>query len=240
MPPSLERVVELRRGIRACQRCVLRQEATAPIPPRGPRDAELVIVGEAPGLTEDKEGKPFVGAAGHLLERALKSAGIDPAGVVFANTACCYPKTTKTPEREHIEACATNLRAVLSAWAPTIIVACGKTALSAFYWDLRGDLGLLHGRPLFWSDERFPADGGGRFSATLWPTYHPASALPSRTPKYETTIIEDLKAVVRYHRDGENGWPTDCWVCGGELHDWDPRGLARCEQHAQTQGHLFA
>lgn len=251
--PTTERILEVRAGLRACVRCPLRSEASQVVVPRGPGDAELVVVGEAPGKTEDIDGKPFVGAAGHLLAGAMREAGIEPNGVVYTNSALCYPKKSNTPNRSHLDSCSTNLRAVLSAWAPSIIIAAGQTALSAFWWDLKGDLSKLHGRPLFYSQERLPADipktcsfcerdgrpcSCNRFTSTVWPTYHPASALSSRNPQYRSIIVNDLTNLTRYHRYGQNEWPSDCWVCGGELYDWDPRGLARCETHSQLQGTL--
>lgn len=237
--PDRARTLELRAGIRACARCDLRSECTEPVVPRGPLEAELLVIGEAPGKTEDREGRPFVGAAGSILNSCLTQAGIEPKDILFANSACCYPSNTHTPERNHIVACRTNLNAVLSAWSPSIIVVAGRVALSSFWWDLRNDLAALHGRPLHYVGERLPADGGGVHRATVWPTYHPASAIPSRSPQLKQTIIEDLKNLVAYHRDGHNEWPTDCWICGKDFYDFDERGLGRCELHSRVQGELF-
>lgn len=104
-----------------------------------------------------------------------------------------------------------------------IILTVGHEALGSIWPDLSGNLKQLHGRPLFYKQK-----------SIVWPTYFPVkTALP--------TIKEDLNNLVAYHRDGKDAWPEDCWLCGGELHDWDEkgRGLGRCRLHAQTQGVLF-
>lgn len=243
MVATVESLLQVRRIIRDCNRCALRSECACPVPPRGPAAAELLVLGEAPGKMEDEDGRPFVGPAGMLLRGCLDEAGIDHRKLAYANPVNCYPSRTRTPTPDHLAACQSNLHMILSAWAPSIILAMGRVAISSLWPDLKNDLALLHRdgvRPMIWDQKRHLGHGGGRVYATVWPTYHPASALKGRNPHYRDIIVEDMKALVHYHKTlgGKGEWPSDCWVCGEELYVFDDRGLALCQTHAATQGQL--
>lgn len=127
--------VELRISIKTCTACGLSEKGTLPVPWSG--DAPLAIIGEAPGETEDKQGKPFVGPAGQLLRRAIDRVfGEHPSGekvsdyLSYLNVVCCYP--SRTPRASEVKACQPNLEAQLAILKPAYAVIVGGVALGAF------------------------------------------------------------------------------------------------------------
>jgi uracil-DNA glycosylase len=119
----------------ACTRCHLYRNATQTVFGAGPEDARLVLVGEQPGDQEDKQGKPFVGPAGLLLDRALEAAGIDRREAYVTNAVKHFKfeprgkrRIHKKPDRPEIDACHWWLERELALLAPEIVVAMGATA----------------------------------------------------------------------------------------------------------------
>ena len=132
------------------------------VPGVGPLDADLVLVGEAPGATEVEEGEPFVGQAGRQLNAALEAAGVDRSAVYVTNVVKVRPPDNRTPHVAEIEAWWPVLEAELDRVDPAVVVTLGNTATRAL---LDTDEGItdLRGRRIDWN---------GR---VLVPTYHPAS-----------------------------------------------------------------
>jgi len=128
---------ELRAAAASCQGCDLHENATQTVFGAGPADARVVIVGEVPGDQEDREGEPFVGPAGRLLDRALAEAGIDRSLVYVTNAVKHFKfvpaergkrRIHKTPLRTEVVACRPWLDAELDRLGPDLVVALGATA----------------------------------------------------------------------------------------------------------------
>src|SRR6478672_11572501 len=121
-----------------CRRCALWEHATQAVPGKGPRHAPMMIVGEQPGDQEDLQGKPFVGPAGAMLDRALEEAGVDRKKVYVTNAVKHFKweprgkrRVHKKPNALQIAACRPWLDAEIAAVRPTIIVCLGATAAQA-------------------------------------------------------------------------------------------------------------
>jgi uracil-DNA glycosylase family protein len=182
----------------ACRGCELYRDATQVVMGRGDPAARLMLVGEQPGDSEDRQGKPFVGPAGRLLVDALREAGVDPGAAYVTNAVKHFRFTTKgkqrihaSPSRWHVTACGPWLLAELDAVRPELVVALGATAGQALFGP-GFRVGTSRGRvlepPAGWSI-------GGRppmFAATA----HPSSVLRSRTPDEDrAALVADLKVV---------------------------------------------
>lgn len=124
-PPVLD---EIHRLVRECKRCPLHKTRKKPVPGEGPANARMVIVGEAPGAQEDATGRPFVGAAGKLLDKALQHNGIRRDDVFITNVVKCRPPGNRVPRHDEAVACLPYLVGQLRAIKPVIVLALGATA----------------------------------------------------------------------------------------------------------------
>jgi DNA polymerase len=151
-----------------CTRCPLAATRGQVVFGSGNPDAELLLVGEAPGFHEDQSGVPFVGQAGQLLERLLASIGLDRSDVYVANLLKCRPPQNRDPLPEEIAACEPHLFRQIELIRPTVVAALGNVATRL----LSGrDVGItrVHGQ------EQQVTLGGK--AVVLYPLYHPAAAL---------------------------------------------------------------
>ena len=160
----------LRAAEAACTRCPLYKHATQVVPGEGPARARIMLVGEQPGDQEDKKGQPFVGPAGHILDKALADAGIE-RGIVFVTNAVKHFKFAprgkrrlhKRPNAYEIDRCHWWLDFERKLVKPDILVALGATAV-------RSVAGRPH--PINTIRGRFmPLADGGRMMATIHPSY---------------------------------------------------------------------
>jgi uracil-DNA glycosylase family 4 len=133
------------------------------VPGQGSPHADIMFIGEGPGLNEDKQGTPFVGAAGKFLNTLLESIELSRETVFITNMVKCRPPNNRDPQPEEKAACAHYLDAQIAAIAPKIIVPLGRHALAR--WFPNESIGKLRAHP-----KEF--DG-----ITLFPLYHPAAAL---------------------------------------------------------------
>jgi DNA polymerase len=143
----------------------------------------FVLVGEAPGATEDETGRPFVGRSGALLDLLLGEAGLSRSEAAVLNIVKCRPPANRTPKRPEVARCSGWLRRQLELLDPPVVVALG---LSSAKWFLgpRTVLGEVRGRPHAWE---------GR---SVWATYHPSAAIrfgPNGVPR--AGLLADLTAV---------------------------------------------
>src|SRR5690606_16285087 len=115
----------------ACTRCRLHEGRTRSVFSRGTPDAEIVFVGEGPGYHEDQQGKPFVGAAGQLLDKMIAAMGLSPDEVYICNAVKCRPPDNRKPEPDEMAACAPYLQQQLEIIQPKVIVALGATGVQA-------------------------------------------------------------------------------------------------------------
>lgn len=191
----------------------------------------------APGIQEDREGRPFVGSSGNLLRHLLKETGF-PKDVAFANAVSCFPGRIPggdaKPTTSQLEACRRHLTAQIDVIQPRYIFLVGGTALEAFRPDV--SLSNLHGRPMFYDGH----DLGHKlsyvpFGIVAWTIYHPAAAI--RQKKFEMLIRDDLRTFWEWRRVGEP-WPDTCYVCLREFEEFDRWGVPWCKLHAMRQGML--
>lgn len=174
---------------RACRACSMRDECEGPVPAEGPMDAEVALIGEAPGRNEDRTGLPFRGAAGKFLDSLLRSQNIDRERVWVSNMSKCRPKGNRTPTPEEARFCASRwLEVELNMVKPRIIATLGDVATSYFLGP--GTMYERHGKPL-------DAMNG---LPILLPIYHPASGLYDKRDNRLAQIMDDftvLGALVR-------------------------------------------
>jgi uracil-DNA glycosylase len=139
------------------------EQATNLVPGEGSPTAAVMLVGEAPGASEDKAGRPFVGSAGRLLERLLAEAGLRREDVYITNVVKARPPGNRDPHRDEVAHHLPWLDAELEALQPRVVVPLGRHALAHFAPDLK--ISQAHGRPI---------EVAGR---TVVPWFHPAAAL---------------------------------------------------------------
>jgi len=151
-----------------CMRCALAEGRTQVVFGQGNRDAELALVGEAPGFHEDREGVPFAGRAGELLERLLGGVGIAIEDVYLATVLKCRPPGNRDPLPEEIAACEPHLYAELELVQPRVVASLGSFATTLLSGRSLG-ITRVHG-------QEQSVTLGGR-SVVLYPLYHPAAAL---------------------------------------------------------------
>ncbi len=168
----------------SCTRCRLAQGRTQVVYGVGNPDADLMFVGEAPGFHEDKQGYPFVGSAGKLLDRLLEGIGLTRGDVYIANVLKCRPPGNRDPQPDEIEACESHLFRQLELIQPKLVATLGNFATKLLSGKPTG-ITRVHGRPQ-------EALVGGR-SVTLYPIYHPAAAL--YTPAMLKTLEEDFARI---------------------------------------------
>jgi uracil-DNA glycosylase len=167
--------------IAACTRCRLAQGRTQVVFGSGSPTADLLFVGEAPGFHEDKQGVPFVGQAGRLLEELLTEIGLARQDVYIANVLKCRPPGNRDPQPDEIEACEPHLFRQIELIEPVVIATLGNFATK-----------LLSGRPIgitrVHGQEQQVTVGGRR--VLLYPLYHPAAAL--YTPRMLDVLRSDF------------------------------------------------
>ena len=155
----------------ACTRCRLAEGRTQVVFGAGNPHADLMFVGEAPGFHEDKNGVPFVGQAGKLLDGLLAGVGLERDDVYIANVLKCRPPGNRDPQADEIEACEPHLFRQIELIEPKVIATLGNFATK-----------LLSGRPLGITrvhGQEQELTIAGR-SVVLYPLYHPAAALYTR------------------------------------------------------------
>lgn len=177
-PQTLE---ELKNSIAGCQKCNLAGNRTNVVFGEGNPLALLMFIGEGPGADEDRLGRPFVGAAGQLLDRILVACGITRGEVYIANIVKCRPPGNRVPLREEAEACLPYLRRQIELIKPRIIVLLGSTALQ-YLVGSEARITKMRGQ---WLDQPF--------GARVMPTYHPAALL--RDPGKKRPAWEDFQKI---------------------------------------------
>jgi uracil-DNA glycosylase len=165
--------------VAVCTNCALALGRTQVVFGSGDPEADLMFVGEAPGFHEDKQGVPFVGAAGKLLDQLLGEIGLTRADVFVANVLKCRPPGNRDPLPEEIEACESHLFHQIELIQPRVVATLGNFATK-----------LLSGRPTgitrVHGQEQETTLGGRR--VLLYPIYHPAAAL------YTPRMLEVLRS----------------------------------------------
>ena len=163
---------ELQAKVRACTLCGLHRGRTQTVFGVGRRDARLFVIGEAPGADEDRQGEPFVGRAGQLLNAMLRSIGLPRAEVYIANILKCRPPNNRDPEPSEQASCTPYLSQQIELVQPRVLLAVGRIAAQ---WLLQTDapIGRIRGRVVSYGPRNTP----------LVVTYHPAYLLRSPLDK---------------------------------------------------------
>jgi uracil-DNA glycosylase len=170
--------------VAGCEKCALSQTRTQVVFGSGSPTAELMFVGEAPGFHEDKQGVPFVGAAGKLLGKLLDGIGMSRDDVWICNVLKCRPPGNRDPLQEEIEACEPHLWRQIELIQPALIATLGNFATKLLSGKPAG-ITQVHGR------EQQVVLGGN--PVTLYPIFHPAAAL--YTPRMMNVLEEDFRRI---------------------------------------------
>jgi uracil-DNA glycosylase family 4 len=171
--------------VRACTLCGLHRSRTQTVFGVGKRDASLFVIGEAPGADEDRQGEPFVGRAGQLLNAMLRAIGLPRSEVFIANILKCRPPNNRDPEPSEAASCTPYLSQQIELVKPRVLLAVGRISAQ---WLLQTDtpIGRLRGRALTYGERGTP----------LVVTYHPAYLLRSPLEKAKAwtdlCLVKDL------------------------------------------------
>ena len=168
-----------------CRRCRLARERTSIVFGNGNSQARLVFVGEGPGFEEDRQGKPFVGAAGQLLSRIIEAIKLTRSQVYICNIIKCRPPGNRNPESDEINTCFPFLERQIAAIQPDFICALGTFAAQTL---------LKTATPISRLRGRFHQYQGIK----VLPTYHPAYLL--RNPDKKREVWEDMKMLMKEYR----------------------------------------
>ena len=150
-----------------CKKCDLSKTATNPVPGSGNPNAEIVFIGEAPGEQEDKQGLPFVGNSGKLLDKLLNTIKVPRTDVFICNILKHHPPGNRDPLPEEMKVCVPYLKAQLKIIQPKIVITLGRFAMNYFF--PQESISRVHGqiRNITWQD----------LPLTIIPVYHPSAGL---------------------------------------------------------------
>lgn len=176
---ELKRISE---EVQSCTRCDLYRTATRGVPGEGPADADIMLVGEAPGFNEDKQGRPFVGAAGKFLDELLALANLKRSDVYIANVIKHRPPNNRDPLPAELGACLPYLERQIELINPRLIVTLGRFSLGTFFPGSM--ISKVHGEV---------RQRDGRY---FFHMYHPAAAL--HQDKLRQTLIDDMKKLAAF------------------------------------------
>ena len=182
-PEKIPTLEEIRQEMGRCQRCKLYPGAKNLVFGEGSPSARLMFIGEAPGAEEDLQGRPFVGAAGQVLNNLLHKLGLPREEVYITNVVKSRPPENRDPEPDEIAACLPFLKMQIAAVQPKVIVTLGKIATQALL-GTREPITKMRGQ---WQ----------RYDHTrVMPTFHPSYLL--RFPKERIKTWDDMQQVMEY------------------------------------------
>ena len=173
-----EQLRRLSEEISGCEKCCLARSRTNVVSGSGNPDAKLMFVGEAPGYHEDRQGLPFVGQAGKLLEQLLQRIGLSRGDVFIANVLKCRPPDNRDPQPDEIDICRTFLERQIDIIEPDIVCTMGNFATRLLTGKNEG-ISRLHGRLQTLAE---------REKTSIFPVFHPAAALYTRS---NLALLED-------------------------------------------------
>lgn len=171
---SLEKIAA---DVRGCPLCKLSRSRKNAVPGEGQLSAKIMFIGEAPGRSEDEKGRPFVGAAGRILDELLKKAGIERSEVFITNIVKCRPPNNRVPKEDELTACRPYLDRQIALIKPKVICILGKTAYSS----------LLGGSSITASRGKIVEKAGQKYFLT----FHPAAVIYNKG--LHSALEADLK-----------------------------------------------
>ena len=174
--PVADRAEELYSRVRSCTLCALSRTRILAVPGEGPLTADVMCIGEAPGVNEDKQGRPFVGAAGQFLEELLAAGGLKRPEVYICNVLKCRPPANRDPLPTEIESCRDYLDEQIDLIDPLVIVTLGRFSMAKFFPNQ--SISRIHGQPRLIADRLY------------MPMYHPAAALHQQSLR--STLLADF------------------------------------------------
>lgn len=180
---NLVSLESLKADVSACTQCALHTTRTQTVFGVGNPDADLMIIGEAPGFHEDQQGEPFVGRAGQLLTAMIKSMGLARADVYIANILKCRPPENRDPLPEEVSTCTKYLDQQIQLVNPRLLLAVGRIA-AHYLLKTKASLESLRGKVHQYGENQTP----------LIITYHPAYLL--RSPQDKRKAYQDLLYVM--------------------------------------------
>lgn len=190
-PEPTSELRELTRRILACKKCPLHKTKTNYVPGEGTISPEIMFIGEGPGETEDKFGRPFIGKAGQLLEKIIDKMGYSRETVFIGNIVKCRPPNNRDPQKDEVEACLPFLKDQIKILDPKVIVCLGKVALNNLL-NTNYPISKVRGQLFKFMD------------IPVIPTYHPAFILHKKDRdevsrvKWETwSDMEKVLAIVK-------------------------------------------
>ena len=182
----LDELEILRKEVQNCRKCSLWKNRKHAVFGEGPADADIFLIGLGPGYNENLQGRPFVGAAGKLLDKLLKFAGLERSSIYISNVVKCYLPDNRATE-EQINICTSNyLDKQLNIIRPKIIIPLGNIATQYLFGKFsleQAPMNKIHGQ-VFVISNLF-------FNAKIIPMYHPAAAL--RNPGLNEILEADWK-----------------------------------------------
>ena len=179
---------KLRESLNNCTKCPLHEGRNRLVFSDGPETAKIMLIGEAPGADEDKQGVPFVGRAGRLLNEFLENAGIKRGKDIYiANTVKCRPPENRKPLPNEKIACEGNLKKQIDVVKPKVIILCGATAMESFIKDKKMTITSARGKI-------FEYENGIK----LVPVFHPSYLLRKHSMEVNSPrdlMLKDLKMI---------------------------------------------
>lgn len=176
-PTAAERLEQVASEVVVCTKCELCRSRTHAVPGAGNAKAEVMFVGEGPGMNEDRQGLPFVGNAGKMLDDMLDSVDWNRDDVFVTNIVKCRPPGNRDPLADEIAACSEYLERQIDAIDPVMIVTLGRHSMSRWFENER--ISRIHGKP---------RRVGSRI---IVPLYHPAAGL--HQPSLRDVMMEDFR-----------------------------------------------
>lgn len=178
----------LRREVATCEKCELYKGRTQTVFGVGNSQADWLIIGEAPGAEEDRQGEPFVGRAGKLLNAMLLAIGLQREEVFIANILKCRPPNNRDPRPEEVASCKNYLRIQIEMIQPRIILAVGRVAAQNLL-ETDTPIGRMRGQRYQYADTGIP----------VVVSYHPAYLL--RSPREKRKAWQDLQTALQIYRE---------------------------------------
>jgi len=172
----LSELIELYEQVKACEKCILAEGRNNSVPGEGPKEAEILFIGEGPGFHEDRLGRPFVGASGNYLEELLAKIDLTRDDVYICNVVKCRPPGNRDPKPDEIEACRPYLDKQIELVRPRVIVTLGRFSMQRYFPG--ASISRIHGQP-----KRVG-------NVIYYPMFHPAAAL--HQPRWRTLLDEDI------------------------------------------------
>ncbi len=182
---------QLEQAIQDCHNCELAKSCNRKVPGKGSKQADLMIIGEAPGHDEDLQGIPFVGRAGQLLNKILLAIQLDPESVYITNILKCRPPNNRDPHTDEVQACSQFLDAQIKLIQPKVILSVGRISAQNLLKD-HSPLGKLRTKNHLLPGKNLP----------MLVTYHPAYLL--RNPAEKAKVWHDMKALHKLLNDAQS------------------------------------